>query len=292
MKGEDGLTNSYKIKLTAKNGKTVEISDASPVKLLKNGLEGFGSAGFDVKINPYASLSGGYPQKRRFAERYLSIKAELGGDDPAALRRELASLLDPRTDVELEINMYGVHRKISVIPYGVPEFIQPTTEERVTAILKFVSPTVFFCDSEKRTIELLDSMPLLTFPMNFTEGAGMTAGYYRTTNAADINNPGDTECGIIARIGAADGSIVNPTISCGDKFIKCFVTLDEDDVLIIDTRPKMKNILLNGEKYCSFDRDSTFFSLPSGAATVSVTCDSGGEFIDAEIEYTPLYYGV
>ena len=99
-------------------------------------------------------------------------------------------------------------------------------------------------------------------------------------------------CGIIATVRANGGDVVNPVISCGDLYIKCPITLNDGDELVIDTRPKMKNIYKNGERFFTFDKNSTFFTLPAGESVMSVKCDSGGEYIDAVIEFTALYLGI
>jgi hypothetical protein len=61
---------------------------------------------------------------------------------------------------------------------------------------------------------------------------------------------------------------------------------------VIDTRDRRKNIYLNGEQYFSFDRRSTFFSLPPGENVVAVLCDDGTEYIRAKLTYVPLYFGI
>lgn len=285
------MTNTYKITLTS-GGKSVEISPLSDAKLLENGLSGFGTPGYDVKICPYASVPGGYAERRRFGERRLKLTFEIGGASPEEIKRELISLLDPSSDIELDIEMYGVHRKIIVIPSDAAEFVRPTLYDSITATLYFVSPAVFFSEHEAKLVKFRDAVPLLTFPLTSVDGAGFTSGFYKTTNSAEINNTGDAGCGIIVTIKASLGEIVNPGISCGGKYVKCNMTLSGNDVLVIETRAMKKGVTLNGERYLAFDRDSTFFALPAGESTVSITCDSGGEYIDAEVEYTPLYYGV
>ncbi len=273
-------------------GKVLRISPSSCVKLLAGGLRGFDSTGFDVKITPYASLNGGYPSVRRFGERELSITAEIDASGGEEEKRRIVSMLDPTSEGVLDVNIFGVHRRISVIPCGEPVFERPVPGGAIVMTLFFVSPAVFFSDSSKKRADFYCAVPLLTFPMNFRPETGITTGLYGKTDREELNNTGDTDCGFALTMVAHGGSVENPSISMGDKQVKCRVTLNDGDVLLIDTRRGMKNITLNGKRCFLFSRDSVFFTLPRGESTVCIRADLGGEYIDASLEYTPMYYGV
>lgn len=285
------MNKTYKI-IYRSMGRSFEISPDSPAKLLENGLLGFDCTSFDVKISSYATLDGGYASRRRFAERELSLTFEIDAKSADTMRREIISILDPRVDGELDVTLCGVNRKISVIPCGEPKFTRPTVNSPVIVTLDFIAPSVFFYDSSKKAYSYYYSMPLLTFPMNFIEDAGLTTGLDVKTDTRETINNGDAECGIIAKIVSCGGKIVNPEIRCGDKFVRCLVTLFDGDVLVISTVKGQKNIYLNGRRHFNFHRNSTFFSLPVGVSSVTVSAEAGEEYIDAEIEYTPLYFGV
>lgn len=285
------MSDTYKIIYKAK-GKAFEISPTSPAKLLEGGLGGFDSTEFDVKISPYAAIDGGSVVRRRFAERELSITFEIDREASDYLRRELVSMLDPREDGELIVDLYGDERRITVIPCGEPVFDRPTANSPTIVTLFFVAPAVFFSDNTKKIGTFRVSMPLFTFPLNIMGSAGITSGLDMKTELSDAENTGDTECGIVVKIAAKGGSVVNPSVTCGDKFIKTKLTLYDGDVLTIDTRKGKKSMNLNGEHLTAFTRDSEFFSLPVGKSTVKVTADSGRGYIDKQIEYIPLYYGV
>ena len=83
---------------------------------------------------------------------------------------------------------------------------------------------------------------------------------------------------------------IDPVIS--PELLKIIMEMGHGDELVIDTRLRRKSITLNGESCFTFERDSTFFSLPKGVSALSVTCDSGAEFAECEIEYVPAYYGM
>lgn len=285
----------YLIKLISKKYgriRELEISPTADCRLIEGGMTGFGSAGFDVVLAPYASRVGGYPQKKRFAEREIGLSFEILPERADEIRRLIVAMLDPKAECELDVAFGGVHRKISVIPYDEAEFNRGTFYDSTEVNVLFIAPGVFFRDAEDVVVPFRDAAPMLTFPMNFMVGSGSVSGMYRTTDSAVLKNTGDGECGLVAKIAASGGAVVHPGIVCGEDFVKCPITLDDGDVLIIDTREARKNITKNGERSFMFDKNSRFFSLIPGENSVSITCDSGEEFVDAEITFTPLYYGM
>jgi hypothetical protein len=283
---------NYEIKLTSARG-SFTISPRSACKLVAGGLSGFDSSGFDVSVSPFAALQGGVATRRRFATRELSLTFEIDavGDEADAIRRDIVSMMDPREDIELCVNLGGACRKITVIPYGRADFSRATLCDRVLVTLRFVAPAVFFTDEAGKRVRFHEVAPLFTFPMNFISGAGTVTGFYRVSDGADVTNRGDGECGIVAKIRASGGSVVNPGIRLGEKFVRLNAVLSDGDEVVIDTRPKMKRVSVNGRRVFTFDRDSEFFSLPAGENRLCITADSGGEFMDAEIEFHEVYFG-
>ncbi len=287
------MEKTYKICLTS-GVHTLEIAPDAPCRLIAGGLCGFDCTTLDVKVRSYAARSGGYPERRRFAERDLCVMFEIDADEEETeeIRRKIVTMMNPAVTCELTVDIYGAQRTIPVIPCGEAVFVRDTMYDRPEVSLEFVAPDVFFRAAEPVEIPFRDPVALLTAPFTFYEGAGMTTGIFRTTGTAHLTNEGDADCGIVVEIIADGGAVVAPGISSGDAFVKCPVTLADGDTLVIDTRERLKNIYLNGERYFSFDRQSRFFSLPAGKNTVSVTCDAGEEYIRAKISYVPLYFGI
>ena len=282
---------SYKIIIRGPRD-SLEISPDSPCRLVEGGLSGFDCAGFDVKLRSYAADAGGYAEKRRFAERELSLTFAVDRETSDSVRRQLISMLDPADDLTLDVTLYGERRVIPVIPYDQPEFSRPTFSHPLEVTLTFVAPTVFFREAEPRTVVFRDGAGMLTFPLNLMRGAGTVAGMFRVRGAATVTNPGDGPCGVTVRVRASGGSVECPKISVGTQWIRCPFTLEAGEELVIDTNPRHKTIEVDGVRSFQFDRDSTFFSLPRGDAAVSVSADEGEEFMEAEIEFTPIYFGM
>ncbi len=286
--------NDYRIVLSS-GGERFVISPDGDGRLIEGGMEGFDCTGFDVRVNSYASGVGGYAVRRRFAEREMSLTFEFDGMGEAAdgLRRKLVSMLNPTRDCVIDIEMYGKARRIAALPAGEAEFRRESLSGVIEAEVKFISPSVYFEEAEGIRVQFRDAAPILTFPLNLMAGAGTVGGMYRTTDKAKVSNSGDGECGIVARIRAVGGDVVNPGICLlGGKFVRCPITLSDGHEMVIDTRERRKSVTVDGVQYFSFDRGSEFFSLPAGECEVTVICDSGGEYIDAQIEFSPIYYGI
>ncbi len=283
----------YRIVLSS-GGERFVISPNGDGRLLEEGMAGFDCTGFDVRVNSYASGVGGYAVRRRFAEREMSLTFELDGMGEAAdrLRRKLVSMLNPARDCVIDVLMYGKARRIVALPAGEAEFRRESLSGVIEAEVRFISPSVYFEEAEGIRVQFRDAAPILTFPLNLMAGAGTVGGMYRTTDKAKVENSGDGECGIVAKICARGGDVVNPGICLGEKFVRCPITLADGHELVIDTRERRKSVTVDGEQYFSFDRGSEFFSLPAGVSEVVVSCDSGGEYIDAQIEFSPIYYGI
>ena len=101
------MEKTYIIRLTS--GKhTLEIAPDAPCRLLAGGLIGFDCTGLDVSVRPYASRNGGYPERRRFAERELGLIFEIDADEEeteairrriVTMRRRMASVSSPSASI-------------------------------------------------------------------------------------------------------------------------------------------------------------------------------------------------
>jgi len=282
---------SYEIILSS-GTKTFVISPSGSAHLVEGGLEGFSSAAFDVSIQPYASSAGGYAQKRRFAERDLSLTFELERADADSTCRTLLSMLDPTRDCEITVTLDSVTRVITAIPCDEPKIVHRTFADTVEISLSFLAPTVFFRDVNETVVRFRDGVPMLAFPLNLMSGAGTVSGLYRAFDSVSVWNPGDGECGFVAHLTAVGGTVVNPVIRLGEEYIKCLLTLADGDEVVIDTRPRRKNIVKNGVRCFSFDPQSTFFPLPAGESTLAIGADSGEEYLSGYASFLPIYYGV
>ena len=290
-----GGMQDYKITLTDRRGRTLILSPNGPCKLIEGGLEGFGSADFDVRVRAYASTAGGYAETRRFAERGigLTFTVEDGAEEDAeTIRKRILSMMDPGEDLTLDAELSGERRQITVIPAEGAEIHRPHFYHPLEVTLTFCAPEVFFREPEARGVQFGDRAPLFACPLNLWAGAGTVSGLLRVGNEAVIRNPGDGPCGVVVTLSAEGSPVVSPVVTAGEKFIRCPLTLADGSEMEIDTRPRRKTITVDGERVFLFDRDSTFFQLPPGVTAVTVGAAQGEEYLRARIAFTPIYYGM
>ena len=283
--------NDYRILLSDSRGRSLTIAPDAACRLVEDGLAGFECAGFDVKFRSYAASPGGYAERRRFAERELSLTFAVEGD-PEPVRRAVIAMMDPGEDLTLDAELYGLRRKIDVIPAEAPDFRRPTFSHPPEVTLYLSAPEVFFREAEPRRIQFRDGAPMFAFPLNLWRGAGTVSGILRVSDSAAVVNPGDGPCGVIVTLTAQDGDVTAPRVEANGQFIRCPLTLRDGDELTVDTRPRHKTISVNGERVFLFDRDSTFFSLPPGESRVTVSAESGTDYLRAALSFTPIYNGM
>lgn len=291
------MTNThYEIRLSGKDVTLTASSSAdADLHILEEGLEGFGITALSVETKAYAGLPGGHPVSRRFGERYLAIHAEVNAASPEeehAIRRRIIRLMNPLSEIEMRIRIHGVSRLITVIPHDTPKLAKDTLFSPLQVSLTFIAPDPFYRDAEELSFSFRQTVPLMAFPLNFMEETGMTTGYLRSTDTTEVYNPGDAACGMTAVLTADGGMVENPVLACGDRYIRLLTVLQDGDTAEIDTRPRRKNVLLNGERHFVFDRTSDFFLLEPGENKITVSADSGGEFLSVSLYCTPLYFGL
>ena len=287
---------NYEIRLSGKDVTLTASSSAdADLHILEEGLEGFGITALSVETKPYAGLPGGHPVSRRFGERHLAIHGEVNAASEAeewSIRRRIIKLMNPLAEIEMQIKMHGVSRLITVIPSDAPSLVKDTLFSPLQVTLTFIAPEPFYRDAQVQEFSFRQTVPLMTFPLNFMKGSGMTTGYLRSTDTTRVLNPGDAECGMTALLSAVGGTVKNPCLTCGDKYIRLLAVLEDGDTAEIDTRPRRKNVLVNGERKFVFDRTSDFFLLSPGENHITLSADEGATFLSVQLFCTPLYFGL
>ena len=206
----------YRIRLRG-GGVEATIAPEGELRLLAEGLEGFGRLDGAVAMAEYALYGGGYPTTRRLGSRRLRLHAELaprfGTPAYRDLHARLMTLLDPTVDVELYVDMGGGARLLDVIPAGDGSVEVAHMGEPVAAQLSFLAAEPYFRAAAERHVSFWQAAPMLAFPLNLMAGAGTVSGYYGTTNAARLQNPGERECGYRLTLTAQNGTVQNPSVT-------------------------------------------------------------------------------
>ncbi len=250
----------------------VVLSPVAPLRLLEGGLEGFDSTGFDVAVTPYMDGNGGTVTRRRFAERRMKVRFEIGDNSAAAdsmWRQKILTLMNPMRDCTVEVKGGDSVRRITAVPVEKVAFERKTLTDHTVVTLCFAAPEPFFRAASAVV----------------TESAAGERGF-------TVTNPGDVPCGAVFTICAKGGAVEKPCISLGDAAVSVPLTLNDGDILEIDTRTGRKGVRINGEETLSFDWRSSFFSLEVGENMISADADNGKEYMAVFCEVVPLYFGI
>ena len=200
--------------------------------------------------------------------------------------------MDPLTDVTLTADMGAGERRIELIPGGGGSVEIGHYREPVTARLCYIAPDPYFAAVVPETVAFWDATPMLTFPLNLMAGAGTVSGYYGTTNAARLRNPGDRECGYRLTLTAENGRVTNPSVTLPGGTLSLQCAIGEGEHVVIDTHPRTKTILVNGTPSLCFTPGSVFAGIPRGTSDMVLAAESGIQYLRAQLSFVPLYYGV
>ena len=280
----------YKIRIRSAVG-ALTLSPRSVCRVLDGGLKGFDAPVGELTLKNAAAESGGYPVMRRIRSRDLSVTFEVTDAAAVPYYRDLVMrMADPRADAEIETDMWGRTRKLSVIPDGTPEFTFQGNGGTMRVRMDFTACSPFFRGVAPVSESPASGVPLLSFPLTMLSGAGAVTGMTSGARVVRVNNPGDRECGFRLILQAAGGPVVKPMITCRGLYIRPFGTLNEGEELTVVTEPGNKGVFRDGLSV-GFYSDSTFFGLLPGENTVSVSASNGAGHAVVGIEFTPLYYG-
>lgn len=287
------MSNKY-ITLKMIFGDTVvEISKNSVYRLLAGGLTGTEAAEYLVSLDENALIDGSYVTSEKFSPRNIGINfCVTDRANSETYRKFLISCINPQKPGVLIVDRNGVSRKINFMVNGAPIFTQNNiVTDRLHVNLNLICPDPWFYDSEENESDMVETVPLLTFPFNSLQGVGITSGTRWHSESMEVNNTGDGPIGIVVEI-TANGAIKNPYIMCNGEYVKAIYSMATNDVMEFSTIQRQKDIRINGESLVNYDRKSVFFELPVGTSTIQVGAVSGAGNATTKIRYALKYLGV
>lgn len=281
---------NYRITL-ASGMRELSLSPYSVCRVLTEGLSGFDFPQIDVE---YSSTSGegGALLRRRIDARILRIAFEVAdAAQNVSIGDTVRAIMNPHADITVRTYLNGRHRSIRAVPYRAAEFSESSFGDPLKITLTLICPEPYFTDGVSRRISFPVTTPILSFPLNLMSGAGTVCSFAASAVMGNVRNIGDAECGVHISVTAARGSIREPSMSCGGRYVKYTGTLAAGDRLSICTLPGSCALQLNGITTYSFDRASRFFTLSPGDNFLRLIAADGGGNADISVEYTPLYLG-
>lgn len=152
-------------------------------------------------------------------------------------------------------------------------------EKKQIAQIVIFCPNPFFNGSANTVVNFESIMDLFEFPFSIPE-AGIEFSTLETENETDIINGGDVETGVLITLRAA-GTVGNPAIynSGTNEYFKLNITMNDGDVITINTRKKEKSVILTSggsdtNIIGKMEFGSTWFQLQPGDNMFIITADT------------------
>jgi hypothetical protein len=283
-----------RIIFTNARGQSVELKSSAP--FLLQSIDGLGDVDADTQTQKSPFQDGSTYIDSVLQERAISLEIVIiASDKPTLLqqRQYLASVFNPKLGQGiLRYENDEIIREIEAVPDGVPTF--PSGRDNrgpifQKAMVNLLCPNPYWKSTEIAEEPTFE--PLFTFPF---EGA-FEMGMQRDQRI--IVNDGDAPAPLIIEF---HGPAVNPKITnkTTGEFIKVNQTLQEGEVMKIDTTPGKKSVYFvqpDGTERNVFnwiDLNSTFFQLVVGENEIEYSADSDIQGAIVNISYRKLYNAV
>ena len=226
--------------------------------------------------------------------REITITGDIEKNNKELQNRDyLIRFFDPHAEGQMFITRNNISRKIF---YKVSSFDFATNKmyEYIdfTLVLECIEEP-YFSDAKNKGNYLTLISPQFTFPLIISPTKIM--GYKMFKPVMPLVNDGDKETGIEIITTAKRGKVDNLKFILNNKeYIKLNnVTLNQWDILKINTNPRKKSVTLNGVNIINkIDRGSTFFNLKIGKNILKYECDNGSTNVDIDVQFYRKYLGI
>ncbi|MEL3959650.1 phage tail family protein [Caldifermentibacillus hisashii] len=296
----------YKLKYINERGESIEFKGnqydfqeptefknktTNPFNLIR--FEGFGEVGANVQLQKAPFQDGSTHIETQLEERHPYLEFVIVANDWNTLsmyRQTVSQVFNPKINGRFELSFDNKTYVLDSIPESVPFFADEDAVGRSQVVsVNFICPSPYW---KSPTIEEQPTFePLFQFPF---EGV-FEIGIQRDNRI--IVNDGDAPTPVFIEF---YGPAVNPKITnkTTGEFIKVNQTLQEGEVMKIDTTPGNKSVYFiqpDGTARNVFnwiDLNSSFFQLVVGENEIEYSADSDIQGAIVNISYRKLYNAV
>lgn len=200
--------------------------------------------------------------------------------------RELKRIFNPRYTGTLKHITKNSEREIKVKLETTP--VIKHNGGYGTVMLDFVAHAPFWQDVPK-TEYLAFVEASLSYPLTFI--GGMSFGIRRNSLVSNIDNVGDVDCGFKVTFKASGGTVNNPYIKKGNKYIRINYEMAKGDLITVDMLGQSPVIYLNEVKNSTIlkRKETEFFNLDVGLNEVEYNAERNVTNLDVIVTYRPLY---
>ena len=281
----------YKHNLVFKSGKK-ELTMNSEVDIHVIDVQGIEASSYTINTAS-SEQDGASVTSVKVEPREITITGDIEKNELELENRDfLIRFFDPKQEGEMFISRNDVARKIR---YRVSSLDFATNKMYdyidFTLVLDCVEDP-YFSDARNSGNYLTLISPQFTFPLAICPSKIM--GYKMFKPVMPLVNNGDKEVGLEIVATARRGKVDNLKFILNNKeYIQVNTTLNQWDILRMNTNPRKKSITLNGKNIINkIDRNSTFFSLRIGKNILKYECDNGSTNIDIDVQFYRKFLGV
>lgn len=240
----------------------------------------------EIVIGKFEDRDGGYEKKRRYEPREITmyIQSKLGGEEQIRLTwLQLRSYLNAHLPVTLEIFDLGR----TLFGDGILKSAEKRDENSKWNQRADIKVVVLLPDPWLKSAAVVKpfqaEIPLFMFPFTIL-AEGFTTGVLSNGNDISFEVGGSKEAPFKLTL-TMTGDVVNPKVTdANGQFIKALGSFVSGDVLVMSTKDDQPGLRLNGAIQ-KRDRGSTFFKLPVGWNTLTVTADSGVDNMTKSVSF-------
>ena len=274
------------------NNNEIEMNKNTDIKIID--IEGIEASSYT--INTISSeQDGAIVTSTKIEPREITITGDIEKNkSETANRDKLIRFFNPKVTGELYITRNNVERKIQ---YRVSSLDFETNKLyeyiQFTLVLESTEDP-YFEDANNRGNNLTLISPQFTFPLVIMQERKKIMGYKVYKPYMPLVNDGDKETGLEIVITASRGQMKNIKLTLNDnEYMQVNITLNQWDVLTINTNPRKKSVTLNGTNIINkIDRNSTFFNIGIGKSILKYECDDGATNIDINVKFYRKFLGV
>lgn len=294
------------------NGQTLMFGKSREGKKREFGITqitGIESSELEVQFTDNALVDGSTTDGKRIKSRPIHMEATLrDGRNNEVNRQRIIKFFNPKYTGKMTINHSGTKRNIEYELEGWTFLATNDVHDNLSIIVDLKCADPFMKNIDNFGQNMADIVRQTAFPWRVVKRKvtvpapykgltlpGQITGYRKFKKEVHLPNDGDVPTGVQIRFIAARGSVKNPKITLvgTGQFMRVVVTMEQEDVLMIDTNVRHQVIELNGVNiYQKIDRRSEPFELGVGSNYLEYDADENYTNLDVKLFYTPLYLGV
>ena len=294
-----------KIRVVRSDGKSMEFGTGTDWGIENDGLENWANLPTDVEVEENVTFDGGTVMAKRVESVDRSMTARvLRTSDNEILRERVVRFFNPKYSYEAHITYQGRTMWCQGEQYG---FTCETGNvyQPVSFTWTILCPMPYLLSEDDFGEDIANIEPKFGMPLySCTSATGDAAGKvyqkgfvwsaYSFARTVEIANDGDVDT-FCKAVFIASGSVTNPKLIKGGKYVRVIDTMEEGDVLEIDFTRRPPTVTKNGENVIHrTDRLSSFVGMEFsvGLNTIQYDADDGVQNLSVAVYYNKRYLGV